>query len=211
MSSSSVLLETKRKSVWSPLSIPDIEAGEGSATIYQATADAVLHLSNSARFIRSTYEDSAPPPLEQQLFDVRAACKIKTAEVAMHLDQGWRKRFFRQLDTLLDPEEWDALDTPITIHSFSTLLRMLMLVKPKRRPGLGATFDGNVIAAWTIDKNRLTIECLPDDEVRWVVLHYLDYERETAAGQTGLLRLRDVLQPYNPDRWLADEGAKTST
>ena len=210
MPSSSLFLEFKHNVFRPPLRIPDIEAGEGSAAIYRATADAALHLSNTARFVKLT-APGAETPLDQRLFDARAACKIKTAEVAMHLDRDWRKRFFAQLDTLLDVEEWDPQDKPVTLRSFSTLLRMLILLKPKRRPGLGATFDGNMVAAWTVGKDRLTIECLPDDEVRWVVLHYLDDERETAAGQTGLLRLLDVLQPYNPDHWLADEGAKTST
>jgi hypothetical protein len=140
-----------------------------------------------------------------------AACKIKAAEVAMHLDQDWRKRLFGQLDALLDVKEWDAKDKPINIASFTTLLRMLILIKPRRRPGLGVTFDGNVIAAWTVGKDRLTIECQPDDVVQWVVLHYLDEERETAAGQTSLQRLSSVLQPYNSDHWFSYEGAKTSS
>ena len=85
---------------------------------------------------------------------------------------------------------------------------MLLLVRAKRRPGLGATSDGHLIAMWTIGNDRLTIECLPADEIRWVVFREIDGERESAAGRTVLARLPDVLEPYAPERWFADEGPK---
>ncbi|MGO9485156.1 MAG: hypothetical protein ACLPX9_11315 [Rhodomicrobium sp.] len=129
----------------------------------------------------------------------------------MHLPVDWRTRLFRQVDSLLSLDDWDKSDTPISEASFATLLRMVLHIQAKRRPGLGATSDGHVIAMWTVGNDRLTIECLPADEIRWVVVCETNNDRESAAGQTVLARLPDVLKPYAPERWFADEGSKDST
>jgi len=143
--------------------------------------------------------------LEERLFDARAACKLKAASYAMHIGPDWRRRLFAQIDSLLDSDEWDPADVPVTETSFTTFIRMLLHLHPKRRPGLGAAANGNIIAAWTNAKNRLTIECGANDNLRWVVVCYDNEERESAAGQTTLSRLIEVLDPYNPKQWLADE------
>lgn len=142
-------------------------------------------------------------PLEKRLYDARATCKIKTATVAMHLDSEWRSPFFSQIDNLMDVENWEEDDLPITEASFTTLLRMILLIRPVRRPGLGSTSAGNILAAWTVERDQLTIECLPDDVVRWVLSRYPDGHRESAAGHVPLSRLKAVLEPYNPERWFA--------
>jgi hypothetical protein len=78
---------------------------------------------------------------------------------------------------------------------------MILFLKG-RRPGLGATSTGNFIATWTEGTNRLTVECKPDDQVRWVLVHDLDGQRESAAGDTTVRRLPEVLHPYDPpNRW----------
>ncbi|PZV34336.1 hypothetical protein B5V02_32845 [Mesorhizobium kowhaii] len=124
----------------------------------------------------------------------------------MHLlSSDWRARLFRQVDSLLDAEEWDEDDKPVVSGSSLTFIRMLIFLKA-RRPGLGATNDGNLVASWTTGSNRLTIVCKPDDSVRWVVSTQTDVGCETAAGQTTILRLPVVLQPYNPQQWFSDEG-----
>ncbi len=139
--------------------------------------------------------------LSEDLFDTLASFKIKTSTVAMHLDDQWRLRFFRQLDSLLDEESWDREDKPPSLESFTTMLRMLLLLAPERRPGLGATSDGNLVAAWTVGNDRLTIQALRNDRVKWALSCDLDGARETAAGNSTLSNLRGILSPYRPDRW----------
>ena len=139
--------------------------------------------------------------LEEELYDALAAFKIRTASVAMHLDRDWRTKLFAQLDSLLALSDWDAEDAPPLLDSYSTFLRMLTLLQPQRRPGLGATFDGRLIATWTVGDDRLTIECLPKDVARWHLSVMIDGERERAAAETPLLRLTAVLRPYDPGRW----------
>jgi hypothetical protein len=195
------------------LNIPPVAAGIDADWINQATALAVSvsQLASPSAILRRSI--SSPQPgisLEEQLYNSGAACKIKTAAVAMHFDREWRTRFFAQVDSLLNYEDWDKADLPVSEDSFATLLRMLLLIRAKRRPGLGASGDGHVIATWAIENDRLTIECLPADEVRWIALREIDGNRESAAGQTSLPRLPEVLQPYAPQRWFSDESSKAS-
>ncbi|MGT2502530.1 hypothetical protein ACVOMS_20250 [Bradyrhizobium guangxiense] len=147
---------------------------------------------------------AAAPALDVQLFDVLAQFKIRTSQVAMHLNRDWRSRLFGQLDSLLNVEDWEPLDRPPTIDSFATFLRLLVFLKPQRRPGLGATAKGELIATWTNGGDRLTIECLPQDLVRWTISVTINEDRERAAGVTPVSRLPAVLAPYGPDRWFVD-------
>ena len=95
-------------------------------------------------------------------------------------------------------------DKPILGTSFRTFLRMIVYQKPRRRPGLGVSHRGNLIGSWTIGTNRLTMEYLPRDIVKWVLSRVVDGEVERGAGETPLRRLPDVLSPYDPDRWFDD-------
>jgi len=140
--------------------------------------------------------------LPEKLYDALASFKIRTAGVARYLDSAWRAKFFAGLDRLLDVEAWEIGDSPPTDDSFSTLLRALILLRPERPPGLGASHDGKLLAAWTVGRDRLTLECLKNDRVLWIVSCSADGEPERAAGEVHISRLSDVLAPYNPNqRW----------
>jgi hypothetical protein len=142
-------------------------------------------------------------PLEERLFDATANVKILTSQIAMHLEREWRDRLFRQLDSLHDPKEWDPDDKPIQQASFATFLKAIIQIKPKRRPGLGLSHAGYLIAAWTDKLDQLTIEFLPNDRVRWVIGRHSDDELEHIAGQTSVSRLARALAPYNSEIWFS--------
>jgi hypothetical protein len=141
--------------------------------------------------------------LEEQLYDALASFKVRTATIAMHIDREWRDRLFKQLDSLLSAEDWQSEDPTPTLASFSTFIRMLLFLKPERRPGLGATNNGHLIAAWTVGNDRLTMECLPNDFVRWHLSAMIDGDREKAAAESPIQRLSAVLAPYTPSRWFS--------
>lgn len=151
---------------------------------------------NSFALLRPSVSDPAGG-----LYNSLAFFKLYTASIAMHLDQPWRAGLFRQLDNLLSADEWDAEDEPPTNGSLQTFLRMLLLLKPERRPGVGATGDGHMIATWTSGEDRLTIECLPDDRVRWMLSIRSDFDGESASATNDLSRLPGALQHYDPKRW----------
>ena len=146
-------------------------------------------------------------PLETRLFDALAAVKILTAQVAMHIDGEWRKKLFGQLDSLHDPEEWEAGDEPVGPSSFATFFKAILSIRPERRPGLGLSHTGDIIAAWTTGRDRLTIEFLPNDRVRWILALYHDGEEpDRFAGQTQVSRLAEGLTPYHPEHWFSHES-----
>lgn len=139
----------------------------------------------------------------EQLFDSLASFKIKTASVAMHLGPEERTRFFGKLDLLMDGEEWEDSDPLPTLATFSTLLRLLLTLRPRVGPSIGLTYDGHLVAAWQVGPNRLTIECLPNDGIKWAVVKVAGEELETAAGATKLEHLRRVVEPYDLSTWIS--------
>lgn len=144
--------------------------------------------------------------LAEKLYDSLANAKVATAQVAMHLDENWRTRLFAQLDDLLNVDDWHEDDEPVEGSSFETFLRVIIYQGAKRRPGLGVSHRGNLIAAWTRGADRLTLEFFPDNTVRWVLSCENDGEFERAAGETPVRRLPKVLGAFRPDRWFSDDG-----
>jgi hypothetical protein len=144
-------------------------------------------------------------PLELQVFNALADAKILTSHVAMHLQREFRERLFRQLDSLHDTDEWEDDDEPINKSSFQTFLKAILTIKPDRGPGLGLSHTGNLIAAWTTGRDRLTIEFLPKDRVNWVLARYSDNTDEPArfAGQTNVAELIEGLAPHRPAHWFS--------
>jgi hypothetical protein len=146
--------------------------------------------------------------LAEAVYEALAQSKIQTSKFAMHLSDDWRRRLFRDLDELHEVAEWEPGDKPVKEGSFLTFLRTMLLLKPERRPGLGLSSVGNLIAAWTEADERLTMEFLPNDQVRWVLSCTQDGQRERHAAETSLLRLPAVLAPYSPDRWFLRAGQR---
>jgi len=179
------------------LQLPGTGAGREAGIIYRRLANIAAPPPTSPTEI-----EQAGATLDEKLFASLGSFKIFTAQIAMHLDTEWREKLFRQLDSLLDAQEWDQRDLPPTLASFATFLRLMLLIKPEERPGFGASSDGKFIAAWTVGDDRLTLECLPGDLVRFSIVVTNDGERERVAGVVSITRLTEVIAPYGPDRWL---------
>jgi len=168
-----------------------------------------------AQYAEALREKPTPSSLEtsdsdkeliERLFDALAAAKIMTAQVAMHLDRDWRDKLFRQLDSLHEAAEWEPEDRPLQQASFGTFLKAVLALRPERRPGLGLSHDGHLIAAWTTDRDRLTVEFLSNDRVKWILARYVEDEPDRFAGLTPVSRLAEGLAPHHPEHWFANEG-----
>jgi hypothetical protein len=142
--------------------------------------------------------------LEGRLAEKRAAFKRVAASVGMHLDPEWRNRLFAKLDGLMDHEEWDPDFALPSEQSFSTFLRMIIYLHPTKRPGLGLSPKGHFLASWSKGNDRIVIEGLANDEVRWVLSRAVGDLRESAAGKTKIYRIPDVIHPYEPDHLFRD-------
>ncbi len=139
--------------------------------------------------------------LEEKLYESRAAFKVYASQVSMHLGRDWLAKLFAQIDSTLDVEEWDPRDPPPQLTTAQTFIRMLLILKVNRKPGMGVSNAGNFVAAWTDGNDRLTVECFADDRVRWVLSRKIGAEVERAAGEGKIDRLKDFLAPYKPDIW----------
>ena len=137
--------------------------------------------------------------LREQILAKRASLKRITATVAMHLDRAWRESLFTELDKLLDPDDWDEFFQLPTEQSFSTFLRMIIYLHPTRRPSLGLSASGHFLAAWSLGQARIAIECVGQDEVRWVLSRTVGGDRESGAGRIQLHRVPEVTAPYESE------------
>lgn len=139
--------------------------------------------------------------LQAALQDSRSSFKVLVSRVSMHLGIEWLQKLFSQIDSLLDVDEWDSSDPVPSAETARTFIRLLLAMKVSRKPGLGVSNSGNLVAAWTTGPNRLTVECLPHDRVRWVLARVIEGETERAAGDGKIERLREILAPYDPAIW----------
>lgn len=135
--------------------------------------------------------------LQEVLFDARAAVKILTSQVSMHIDSNTRENFFKQIDLMHDAGEWDTEDGPISPSSYTSFLRWMVFASPVRAPGLGMGSSGNLIAVWMDGADRLVLEFLKGDSVKWLVKRANADGVEAGSGQTKILRVGAVLTPYN--------------
>lgn len=143
--------------------------------------------------------------IEERLFDAKADAKIFTSQVAMRIEDFWRRQLYRQLDSVLDAEEWIEGDEPLAIGSYQTFLRLMFVIRPRVRPGLGLTSEGYLIASWQAGEARLTIYCFANDTLRYVLSHIVDGRRETHAGDSSIERLTGVISPFQPEQWFGRE------
>jgi len=135
-------------------------------------------------------------PLGEALFDACAEVKVITSSVSMHLSNESRQKLFNQIDMMHEIDGWDPEDNPVDGPSYSTFLKWLLVVAPKKGPGLGLSHSGNVVAAWMHNKDRLIVEFLPKDKSKWSITRHCDGEVERGFGEANILRLLEVLGPY---------------
>lgn len=140
----------------------------------------------------------------EKIFDALVDAKVLTSRVAMHLDVELRRKLFRQLDALHDPSEWEAGDRPVQSSSFGNFLKAMVEIHPERRPSLGLTHSGHLVAAWTRGKDHLAIEFLPCDRVRWILSRNDGLATSRFAGDVSVDHLANALAPYNPEYWLVN-------
>lgn len=142
--------------------------------------------------------------VDEMLFDARAAAKVAFSQVSMHFSADFRERLFDQVDRLHDADDWEDGDFPVERLSFNTFLRWFYLNKPERLPSFGLSSAGHFIATWLCNENkdRLTLEFLPSDRIKWFVTKDYGGELDHGAGITVLTRILTSLAPYDPDSWM---------
>lgn len=162
-------------------------------------------LTGAANQISSTQNGFAKSDsIEGRLLEKRTSLTRLMSTVGMYLDPDWRGRLIEKLANLLDPAEWDESFALPSEQSFATFLRMVIYVRPTKRPGIGLSAKGHFLTSWAKDSDRIVIECLSNDEVRWVLSHNQKGYLESGAGKTKIFRLSEVIHPYEPDELFQD-------
>ncbi|MFH1158736.1 MAG: hypothetical protein V1721_07660 [Pseudomonadota bacterium] len=136
--------------------------------------------------------------LEERLWDNRSELKIITSTYsASHLDSDIKAQLFSQIDWLLNSEEWEEGDNFADTESFKTLIKFILNSNPSRAPYLGLSDSGHLLASWVSESNKLILECLPRDCIKWFVSCVFDGKKERVGGEApSLERLLAVLTPF---------------
>jgi len=143
----------------------------------------------------------APPSVPEKLFDALATAKVWMSKVAMHFPKENRDRLYKQLNLLHDFDEWFEGDAPVQLASFQSFVRTVLHHGISTRPALSLSPSGNLLALWSDGGDKLTIEFLPGNRARWLVVTSSRSGPENATGTTPIERVREVLMPYNEHRW----------
>jgi hypothetical protein len=178
-------------------------AGEVASSLEKKMRSLCSIVSGAAAEIAETAEtDLNKKSTENQLAIKASSLKVMISKVSMYFENSWRVSLTERLDELLSPLDWDEEDVVPSERSFSTFLRMMIYLHPTKRPGIGLSASGNFVAAWSRKQDRLIIECLARDEVRWVLFRELGDDRESGAGKSQIHRIPEVTAAYEPEKLL---------
>jgi len=171
-----------------------------SAAAGYAAAQLGFGRPSSAIFVQGLATE--PRSRHGQALDIAAWARQYTRQFAAQLGLAHRERLFRQLDLLHDTDDWEEGDQPLRPDSYRTFIRLILMLQPTRWPSLGMTYDGYLTATWRAAEDRITIECLGEDRVRFVLSSKISSaETDRSAGTTSVSRLFGRLSNYQPDRW----------
>ncbi len=175
-------------------------------SMQRLTAGTVADIRNVADSILKPRQVS----MDQQLSAKLASLKKILSAVSMYLDHEWRTQLLSTLDRFLDPTDWEEDLLLPSEESFATFLRTVIYLHPTKRPGLGLSAKGNFLASWRRDRDRIVIEFLRKDGLRWVLSQTMNGSPESGAGINPIHRLPDLIAGYEPDRFFHD-GEKLLT
>jgi hypothetical protein len=201
---------TKQPLLWNAFLYARSDAGtalhrsEGNTSVLNARAMATETLRPVVVPVRKTSQKL----IDEELFDARAMAKIAASQVSMYLREGWRDRLFYQLDKLLAPEEWDPEDKPLQAQSFDTFLKAICDLNPTKRPGLGLSYAGHLIAAWRSDlspDDRVSLEFMPNGKVKLIGSRLVQDETVAFSAIAPLAALKRTLADMNCSAWLGCE------
>lgn len=121
---------------------------------------------------------------------------------ARYLEDNLKNDFFRQLEMVLDPNDWATGDTLPNVDSLKSLTKFILNAQPVNAPFLGVSNSGNFLAFWENKGSELTIEFCPMDCAKWFVAFEAPEKKECTSGNTGSLkRLIAVMQPFSDAHW----------
>lgn len=133
---------------------------------------------------------------EETLFDRRAELKKAVSLVSMHLPERWRTSIFKQIDRLLNLENWSE-DSRLIEHSpFVTFLRFTIYADPKSLPGLSVAPNGHIVASWHSGEMRAFVEFLEQDKAYAVLSKRTPRGNEAVSWRGHVANLRKFVSDF---------------
>lgn len=124
------------------------------------------------------------------------AFKNHVSHYAMYFSSEFRIRLLKQIDVLFDEDEWDEDDALPSENSFKALLRGLVLLKPLHRPALGLSSEGNILAMWSNETSKVSLEFIAGDLIRWSGTLSVAGPPDQIASRTATIRLGEALSGF---------------
>lgn len=147
-----------------------------------------------------------PRSLDDELAARLVSTQRELSLVSMYLSPAFRTGTMRQLANLLDPDSWDEDDDLLDLQSVRSFARAMAVLRPTKRPMLGLSSKGNLLAMWGSDVSRLSFEHLANDEIKWFIHSRAEGDHDLAAGTTHIGRVRQILDAHGTGSLLYGEG-----
>jgi hypothetical protein len=207
-----VAIQRKRTDLNIGMGSPALSWGASalSKVVERRISDLQKLTAGGVSMISKTTDTLPSGTIENRLGAKLAAMKQVLMPVSMYFDQSWRRELIEKLDRFHDAEDWEGDREFPSERSFATFLRTIIYLHPTKRPGLGLSAQGNFLASWRRGSDRIVIEFLPSDELKWVLSQTIGGDRESGAGVNQIHRLPDLIAGYEPDRFFND-GEKLLT
>lgn len=135
--------------------------------------------------------------IEFQLFENRSNLKQMISKIAMHMKDDVRRDFFKQIDNLLDIEEFTEDDSLINPRSFHSFLNFFAVTSGLKRIALTVAPSGNTVASWLSNDESLHIEFLSNGMAVAIASLINEGEKETIVRQGSVLSMGRFLGDNN--------------
>jgi hypothetical protein len=147
-----------------------------------------------------------PRSLEEELALRLASAQRELSVVSMYLTPEFRRGAMRQLSQLFDVRFWDEDEALPNLDSIRSFARAMAVLRPSAKPMLGLSSNGNLLAMWGSETNRLSFEHLPADQVKWFVRSRAGDENDVAAGTTIIGRISRIVEAHDLNLLLYGAG-----
>jgi hypothetical protein len=203
---STIALQRKRTDANVGPTVPALSWGASalSKVVEKRISDLQKLTAGAVSTIGKTTDTRPSGTIENQLRAKLATMKQILTAVSMYFDPAWRTELIGKLERFHEAEDWEGDREFPSERSFATFLRAIIYLRPTKRPGVGLSAQGHFLASWRRGSDRIVIEFLPNDELKWVLSQTIEGDRESGAGINQIHRLPDVIAGYEPDRFFTD-------
>lgn len=177
-------------------------AGDGLSSFAHSVVDGFRRMISIGQTGYLVIEDdctrSEGTPRERRLEEIQ----LVISSISMHLPKGFAVGLNGQFANMMAEDTWEDDDALPSILSLKAFLLTLISTHATQRPGIGTNGRGSITAVWRNGENRLTIDCLPSGNTRWVLTRVnANGVVERAAAECQPHRLSEVLNAYGPEVW----------